>query len=122
MQKQSFAHSLRNAAKGVLYFFGSERNAKLQLAAALGAAALGIVLHIPRIHWLALLFFTALVFVTELLNTAVEKLCDKLHPGHSKAIGQIKDMSAGAVLLAAVAALIAGGFIFLPAIFTQLKK
>ena len=48
-----------------------------------------------------------LVLAVELLNTAVEKLCDRLHPGRDPAIGLVKDLgSAGALCAQALAALV----------------
>lgn len=58
-----------------------------------------------------------LVLAAESLNTAVEKLCDYLQPDFDKKIGFIKDLSAGAVTFAAIAAIIVGGIIYLPKLF-----
>ena len=49
---------------------------------------------------------TLLVLITELQNSAIESALDKLHPGESTRIGRSKDMAGGAVLLAAIFALV----------------
>ncbi len=57
-----------------------------------------------------------LVWATETFNTALERLVDLCSPQYDKVAGQAKDLAAGAVLLAAVAAAIVGLIIFLPRI------
>jgi len=60
-------------------------------------------------HWWAVMALTiALVVSTELLNTAIEALADRVHPQHHPAIGVCKDVAAGAVLVATLAALVVG--------------
>ena len=54
--------------------------------------------------------------MAEMFNTALEKLCDHLHPEEHAAIGLVKDISAGAVLIIAIAAAINGAIIFSPKI------
>jgi diacylglycerol kinase len=56
----------------------------------------------------------AMVWMAELFNTAIEKLCDHISPGYSKKIKFIKDVAAAAVLVTAIAALLTGLFIFIP--------
>ena len=52
------------------------------------------------------------VIVLEMVNTAIELLCDKVEPNEDPAIGIIKDLSAGAVLVMCTAAAIVGILIF----------
>lgn len=70
------------------------------------AALVALVLLRPAPIWWALVAVTiTLVLALELLNAALEGVIDLLHPGHHPEIGVVKDMLAGAVLVAAVAAL-----------------
>jgi len=55
-----------------------------------------------------------MVWVAELLNTAVERLADHITKDRHPEIEIIKDLAAGAVLVAAIVAIIAGSFIFIP--------
>jgi len=57
------------------------------------------------------------VFVAELFNSAIESLVDLISPDFNKKAGMIKDMAAGAVLISAVTALVAGLIIFIPKLF-----
>jgi len=72
-----------------------------------GAAAVALVVLHPVPIWWALVGITiAMVLALELLNAALEGAIDLLHPGHHPVVGMVKDMLAGAVLVAALAALI----------------
>jgi diacylglycerol kinase len=90
-----------------LYITLSEKSIKLELACAffaLMAVALGYFDIIPT------LICISLVLSLELMNTAIETLCDYINPSMNDEIKMIKDISAGSVLLAAM-------FSFLVAIF-----
>lgn len=74
-----------------------------------------IFLKISRYEWLAVLLISALVFTAEGLNTALEILGDEIAEGKWKnLVGRAKDVSAGAVLIAALFAVIVGLVIFVP--------
>jgi diacylglycerol kinase len=108
-RKNSFVY----AFSGLVRIFREEPNAKLHAIATLAAIAAGIALHITPMEWIAIVVAIALVWITEALNTCIEKLCDfacdnKIHP----AIKVIKDISAGAVLIAALASVAIGIIVF----------
>ena len=64
--------------------------------------------------FVALIVVVAMVWTAELLNTAIETLCDVVSPDHDTAIARVKDVSAGAVLCSALGALAVGCVIFGP--------
>ena len=66
---------------------------------------------------MALIIVIGFVWVAEFFNTAIERIMDFISPGQHPEVRFIKDMSAGAVLLAALTAAITGGIIFIPEIF-----
>lgn len=72
----------------------------------------GFVTHITKQEWAAILICIGTVTALECLNTAIESLCDTLHPGKCDGIGKAKDAAAGAVLLAAIASVFVGSDIF----------
>ncbi|MBX3254344.1 MAG: diacylglycerol kinase family protein [Chitinophagaceae bacterium] len=113
--------SFKYAAEGVLLFFRHERNARIQFFAATVSVVLGLWLHITTVEWIAVLLCITAVFSLEMVNTALEKLCDLIQPEYHPAVKVIKDVSAGAVLLSAVASLVIGIIIFLPRISELLK-
>ncbi len=63
--------------------------------------ALPMALLIATGAWqrLALIGTVIIVLMVELLNTAVEKVCDRLHPGQDDLIGYVKDLGSAAVLM-----------------------
>ena len=105
---------------GILRFFRAEHNAWIHLGATVVVIVLAFALRVSRMEAVALVFAIALVWLTEMLNTAVEKIMDLLWPGIHPQVKIIKDVAAGAVLVAAVAAAITGGIIFLPKLLDAL--
>jgi undecaprenol kinase len=106
--------SFKYAFSGLWIAFKDEPNFKVHLLMALVAVLLGIYFQISNIEWLAIIISIGLVLSLELTNTAIEEIVDSFtsdtHPGAKKA----KDVAAGAVLLAALTALILGVWVFLP--------
>ena len=86
----------------------------VQISVAVVMTFVGLWLDISKTEWLFQILAIGLVLVAESLNTAVEKLCDFVHPEYNKRIGFIKDVAAGAVSFAAITAIIIGMFIYLP--------
>jgi diacylglycerol kinase (ATP) len=86
----------------------------VQLIIAAAALVFSAWAGLPSVE-IALLAVTAtLVLAAELLNTAVEMLTDLLHPGRGPAAAAVKDVAAGAVMLAAGVALAVGLLLFFP--------
>lgn len=75
-----------------------------------------IFLRVPLERMAILIFAITLVLVLEMINSSVELLLDVLHPEYSKAIKSSKDIVAGAVLFASIAAAAIGLLVFIPAI------
>ncbi len=105
---------LGHAFRGILYVFEFEQNARIHLIAALVAFCLGVYLRISDTELAAIFFAIILVFLAEIINTAIEKTLDLIDMNHNPQIKLIKDMSAGAVLVTAVAAVTIGFVIFAP--------
>ncbi|RYD26281.1 MAG: diacylglycerol kinase family protein [Lysobacteraceae bacterium] len=85
-----------------------EHNAWLHLAASATVIIAGLALDISLDDWRWLVSAIAFVWVTEAMNTAVEELCDRVSPQLDEAIGRVKDLAAGAVLAASLAAVVIG--------------
>lgn len=102
------------AFEGIKLFFETQHNAWIHCIAAIGAIVIGFFLKISSTEWCWLIESIALVFVTEMLNTAIEFLCDFVSPQIHPQIKKIKDISAAAVLIASIAAVFIGLLIFLP--------
>ncbi len=113
---KSFSHAWR----GIIHLMKTEHNARVHVAAIVFAIIMGIWLKIEHMEWIAIAFVSGLVLVTELLNSSIEKLADMVEPEWNFKVGIIKDYAAGAVLVAAMVSVVAGGVIFIPKILKLL--
>lgn len=102
------------AGEGILFFFRYEHNAWIHLAATVIVLLGGWYYALAPFEWVAVLMAIGMVIVTEIINTSVEKIMDHLSPEISPAVKVIKDLASGAVLVAAVMALVIGLIIFIP--------
>ena len=85
--------------------------------AAVVVVALGFKFQLSQTHWLVILLCIGGVLSAETFNTAIEKLCDHLHPAQHPNIGKVKDMAAAGVLVVAIVAALVGGMVFYPYVF-----
>ncbi len=106
--------SIGFAIEGLVYVVRTEGNARVHLVVSALVLALGFGFGVSRLEWMVLAGAIGLVWVGELLNTALENLCDLVEPERSEGIKRVKDVAAGAVLLAAIVAVIIGGLVFWP--------
>jgi diacylglycerol kinase len=105
------------AFKGLSVFFKYEHNTWIHLSATVLVVFLAIVLKVSSTEAIALSLSVGFVWVAELFNTAIEHTMDLISNEKDPQIKVIKDISAAAVLLSALAALITGCIIFTPKIF-----
>ena len=89
-----------NTWRGLLAAARSEEAFRLELIAVVLAVPVAFLVAEPAWKRLALIAVVALVLVVELLNTAIEKLADRVNLAIDPQIGQIKDMGSAAVGLA----------------------
>lgn len=104
----------RDAFNGIGILIRSERNFQIHLVAFVLVISAGFYFDIRLKEFGAILFVSAMVFSLEAINTAIEKLCDEVTEERKESIRIIKDISAGAVLIAAIFALAIGVLIFFP--------
>jgi diacylglycerol kinase len=107
-----FIRSVRFAVQGLTTLVRSENNARIHALAVLVVIGAGIYFQITARDWLWIALAITLVFTTEAVNTALEKLVDLVSPERRPLAGQIKDLAAGAVLLTALFALVVAGVVF----------
>ena len=116
MYRQALNKTFINAFNGIQYFFKTERNGKIQAAVGLFVILAGFYFRLSSIEWIFILLCIGAVLSLEMLNSALEHLCNLVHNDHHPAIKIIKDVSAGAVLFASVISAMIGLIIFLPKI------
>lgn len=115
---RSFSHALR----GIIGCFKTEANFKIHLLLSSIAIAAAALLQLSAWKWGVISVCIAMVLAAEMLNTAIEKLCDVISPGYHPQIKLIKDMAAGAVLVTALISFFTGLMIFLPSILFYFKS
>jgi len=104
------------AWQGLKYCFLTQQNFRIHLIALLMVIMLGGILKINHIEWLIIIGCAMLVLSMELLNTAIEKVCDLITKDIHPVIKVIKDIAAASVLIAAIGSFLSGLIIFLPKI------
>lgn len=112
----NFLKAFVYAFNGLVIFFRHERNGKIQLFVAVMVVLLGCWLGIATAEWMMVLICIAAVLSFEMINSAIEKLCNLVHPKYHPAVKTIKDMCAGAVFFVSILSAIIGSIIFLPKI------
>lgn len=106
--------SIRYAFQGFFLLIRTEHAIISQLILAGVFTALGFYIGISREEWMWQILAIGMVLCAESLNTAIEKICDFIHPDYHEKIGIIKDVASGAVTFAALTALTIGALIYLP--------
>lgn len=104
--------SFRHAWNGICTFLRIEPHAIIHLIATLLVIVLNILLRVDTWEWGILLGCIGMVWIAEMLNTALEKLCDAVHPAVHPLIKQCKDIASGSVLIAAIISMIVAGIIY----------
>src|SRR2546425_4974292 len=105
--------AIRNAMRGVGFMF-SELSIRFLAAGTLATLAAGAYFSISALEWCAALLALSLIWAAEGMNTALERLTDLVSPDFHPLAGMAKDIAAGAVLLAAIGAVVLGFIIFGP--------
>jgi diacylglycerol kinase (ATP) len=106
--------SFRFALTGLLFTFRTQHNMWLHVGVSFIVVAAGLFFHLTSGEWCSVTLAIVAVWVTEILNTAFEYLCDVVKPEFDLQVQKAKDIAAGAVLIVALGATIVGMFIFIP--------
>jgi len=108
------------AFRGLGLLARREPHAQVHLGATVLVIMLGIWLQCPPMEWALLLLAMGIVWAAEGLNSAIERLADRVQPEQEEAIRDVKDLAAGGVLAAAMAALGVGMVVFGPRLLEQI--
>ena len=98
--------SLKFALYGMFLLIKTEDAIITQSLISLLLISSGFYVGLSKLDWIVQLFCMAFVLAIESLNTAIEKLCDFIHPDYHHKIGFIKDIAAGAVSFAVVISIV----------------
>ena len=116
---RSRVERLGYAAEGVRVLVATQPHARLHLAATALVLAAGWAGGLERWEWAAVALASGMVWTAEAVNTAAEWIVDLAHPAWGARAGRIKDVAAGAVLLAAVSAAAVGVIVFGPRLLQE---
>ena len=118
--KSDLVASFRCALEGLWYVLHAERNARIHLIMAALVVLVSAWLQLSSIEWVLMIAAIALVFAGEMLNTVVELTIDLITPERNSLAKRAKDVAAGAILVAAVAAAVMGLLILGPRLWLKL--
>lgn len=110
--KRSIIDSFNYAVSGIILSIKTEKNMLIHYIIAVLVLGLSLFFDFTRVEFLILLFAISLVLTLEMINTAIEKTVDMITKEYHPFARIAKDISAGAVLIAAVNALIVGYLLF----------
>jgi len=119
----SLLKSFGFAIQGIIHLLKNERNFKIQFGVFILVLVFSYFLEISKKELIIVLFCSMTVLSLEGINTSIEKLCDENQPQFNLNIKIIKDVAAGAVLIASIFSAIIGLIVFLPyfyRVFTSL--
>jgi diacylglycerol kinase (ATP) len=114
---RSFGYAL----EGLATLLRTQPNFVVHVVLACLALLVGLLLRLSLTDMAVVVLTIALVLVVESFNTALETLCDLVSPGVHPLIKRAKDVSAAAVLLAALAAAAIAALLFLPRLVSVFK-
>lgn len=123
MKRFSFLARIKSfgyALSGLRYLVSTQHNAWIHLAVTIIVVALGFLLHLNPTEWCLVVVAIGFVFLAEAFNTAIEVLTDLVSPYYHEKAKIVKDVSSGAVLVAALTAAIVGFIVFFPKLLNYL--
>jgi diacylglycerol kinase (ATP) len=111
---KKFIDSMGFALNGIKLLFAGQNNIKIQGIIGILVCLLGWIITLSSLEWIIVLFCIGWVISAESFNTAIEYVVDFISPDYHIKAGQIKDISAGGVLIISITSSIIGIIIFLP--------
>ncbi|MBU5669953.1 diacylglycerol kinase [Peptoniphilus sp. MSJ-1] len=112
MKKFSFISSFNYAVQGIISVLKTERNMKFHYAACLGVILISLFFDISSTEFMLMLFSITLVIFAEMINTAIERTVDLVVQEYNPIAKYVKDVSAGAVLITALNAVVVAYLVF----------
>ena len=112
----SFFAGFAFAAKGLAEAIRTQFNIRFHFVATIIAIGMSYYFSLTHTEWCLIILSIAIVWIAELLNTALEYLVDFVSPEYNDIAGKVKDIAASAALVAAIASATIGLIVFLPKI------
>lgn len=105
-------NSFNYAVEGVIYTLKKERNMKMHFFTAFVVLLFSLFFNFSRLEFLMLFSTISLVMITEMINTSIEKVIDLYTDEYHPLAKIAKDVAAGAVLIAAINAVVVAYILF----------
>lgn len=110
----NLATSFKYAWNGLMVTFLKEKNLRWQAVAFVIVLVLGWAAGLSAVEFCLIVLVSSAVFAMEFMNSAIEYLCDVVHPEFHQSIGFAKDIAAAGVLVMSICALLIGGLLLVP--------
>ena len=111
--------AFQHASRGWWHVLQTQHNAWIHSVVATLIVTVGLWLGLPPRDWAVIILTIAMVFTAEFINTAIEAVVDLASPVHHPLAKVGKDVGAGAVLVAALAAALVGLLILGPPLWAR---
>lgn len=118
MKNGNFLDACQNALNGIIYAITTQSNIKKQLIIAVVVMLVSLFFNLTRAEFLCLMFTVVLIIIAEMINTAIETVVDLYTDLYHPKAKIAKDVGAGAVVIAAINAVIVAYFLFFEKIST----
>jgi diacylglycerol kinase (ATP) len=109
---RTLLESFNFAVEGIIHVLRTQRNMRIHFLAAVAVLVTGLAIGISKLELIALLLAIAFVFITEMINSALEQAIDVATTSFDPLAKLAKDIAAGAVLIATVNAIAIGYLVF----------
>ena len=119
-KKRKFKDSFNDCINCFRFINSNEDNFKREILLGIVALILSYLLKVDKIEFIIIIIVIGLVLVSEIINTAIERLVDLVSPRYNKLAGEVKDIAASSVLLMCIFSLVVGVIIFVPKIINLL--
>lgn len=120
MQKINRVQSFQFAFYGIWHTLKTQRNAQIHITIALIIFILGLTLNLTLTDWAILALTMGFVMAAEMVNTAAESAMDIITTDFNPYVKIVKDVAAGAVLVAAITAVVVGVLILGPPLLARI--
>lgn len=106
LKNKNFLDAVKKALSGIWYGIKTQRNIKIQIVVSILVIISGILLKLKILEFIFIVFAITMVIVTEMINTAIETVVNLYTDKYHELAKIAKDVAAGAVVLAAINAIV----------------
>lgn len=113
LKNKNFIDAWKKAITGIWYGIKTQRNIKVQIVVSTLVIIAGIILKLNYIEFIFIVIAIMMVIITEMINTAIEVTVNLITDKYHELAKIAKDVAAGAVVLAAINAIIIASLILI---------